>query len=328
MSDVLSFTPRTPRAADNVPTACLRYLEHKRSHGVAQATITAYGSDLQLFAGFLAAADILTLQQVRVQDVEDFIAALIDGEGNSPRTAARRLATVKGFFKWAAKRNLVAHNVADQAEPLRFHIPKVVGPSVDAVQRFLAAIDTSTRLGVRDRAMFQLMADTALRVGGLQSLDLHDPDQVPLCGVRPNGIVSYQSKGGKIKETVYTADATARWLARWIEVRPLFQSRRPCPALFLTERGTRVSRQSIQARIKLWASAAGMPALHCHLLRHSRIGDAIERGDLHLAHLLAGHENKSTTADMYGAQAASKLRNRLRREAPFGDSAEDEPCAL
>lgn len=313
----IPFTPRAVRSQADIISAARAFLTAKRAANRSPNTIDAYRRDLEQLAGFLLRADCTELHQVRAMDIDDWAQALINGEGNSPRTARRKQATVREFLKWCVKRGLVQRNVADQAETIKVRIEPVVGPSQQTVRRFLDGIDTSTTIGIRDRAMFELMADSALRVSGLRSLDLYDPDQPPMCTVWPNNVVSYRAKGGDVKETVFTAASTRRWLDRWLDARDRFASRRPVPALFIGERGERLTRAAIHARIKTWGMAADLPHLHCHLLRHSRIGHVMEKGDAHLAQLLAGHEHKSTTVDMYGQQDASALRRRLLTEVPF-----------
>lgn len=321
MSEVIPFNPTPVRKPDDITQACRSFLQYKQLRGLAANTIDAYRRDLQQLVGFLQAGDITRLAQVRVQDVDDWVQALLQGEGNSPRTAARKLATVREMLRWAVRRNLVRHNAAEQAAPVRFQSRKVVAPEASTIRRFLDGIDTSTTLGIRDRAMFELMADSALRVSGLACLDLYDPNDPPQCFVGPTGIISYKAKGGQIKETVYTAAGTGRWLDRWLEVRDQLAGRRPCPALFIGERGDRLTRAAIHARIKQWGAAAGLPHIHCHLLRHRRIGDVLQGSDLHLANYLAGHSSKSTTAALYGEQSAERLRQRLRTEVPAGEGA-------
>lgn len=317
MSDVVAFNPRAVRKADDLVAICRDFLHKKQLAGLAENTVMAYRRDLEQFVGFVQAAGLRRLADVRVMDVDDWLQALVEGEGNSRRTVARKHATLREFFRFAVGRNLTTDNVAVRAEGVRFQLHKVVAPDASTIRRFLNDIDTSTALGTRDRAMFELMADSALRVSGLTSLDVYDPDDPPDCAVGPTGIVRYRAKGGSIKTTVYTSAATGRWLDRWLAVRHTFERRRPCAALFLSERGTRLSRAAVHARIKHWAQAAGLPHLHCHLLRHRRLGDAMKSGDVRLAQALAGHENASTTLDMYGHENAATLQRRLRQEAPF-----------
>lgn len=321
MADPIPFKPRAVRGVGDIVSAAKAFLTAKQAANCSPNTIDAYRRDLEQFAGFLLRADATELHHVRVTDVDDWVQALQAGEGNSPRTARRKLATVREFLRWCVKRNLVRTNVADQAERVKVNVAPVVAPAPQTVRRFLDAIDTSRAIGIRDRAMFELMADTALRVSGLRSLDLYDPDQPPLCAVLPNDVVAYRAKGGDIKETVMTGASTRRWLDRWLEVRDRFAGRRPVPALFIGERGERLTRAAIHARIKTWGLAAGLPHLHCHLLRHSRLGAAMEHGDVHLAQMLAGHAHKSTTSDLYGQQEAAGLRRRLRAEVPFDGGA-------
>lgn len=317
--DLPQFTPRAVTLPGNIATVCTHYLAQLSARGYSPHTVSAYTRDLEQFAGYLAGRDVTQIQIVPTAMIDDFVDALVMGEGVSRRTAARKLETVKGLFRYAVGRGLIpgGGNPAERAAPVRFQARRIVAPEESAILRMIDAIPADTLTGVRDRALFRLMFDAALRVGGIISLDVYRADNPPECCVDTRGVVSYRAKGGAVKSSL-ADDATLAALAAWLKVRYRFVRANSPDALFLTERGARMTRAGIHRQIKTYGRAAGMPHVHSHLLRHRRIGEVLDRTDLRTANYLAGHERLSTTADIYGDAPAERLRARIRRECPVG----------
>src|SRR6185437_9762184 len=119
--------------------------------------------------------------------------------------------------------------------------------------------------------------------------------------------VNTVGKGGK-PACVPINQRTAQWLQAWLDVRGTM-ARDDEPALFVSNRGRRITRQQAHNRIKLWGAHFGLPNLHYQLLRHRRVGDVVERLGLEAGQHLARHAKKSTTANVYGAQAAAVVRH-------------------
>lgn len=319
-SNVVEFNPRAVRLPGDLAAFAEQYMRHIRAQNYSANTVAAYQRDLEQFTGYLASRDVTLIQIVTEEHITGFLHALLAGEGNAPRTAARKLESVRGLFRFAARRGLISrdNNPAEIAQPPKWYATPPGAPAKEAVLGMIRAIPDNTPIGLRDRAMFRLMLDGALRVDALCSLDLYDPKKPPNCCVYPNGRVAYRNKGGRVKETVVD-DTTLAWLERWLAVRDRFTRMHSGAALFLSERGNRMQRQTLHARIKEWGAAAGMGHLHAHLLRHCRARDLIEREGLATASHILGHARQSTTSDMYGEHTAEILRSRARRaplEAP------------
>lgn len=314
-----TFTPRAVNLPGDLETLARQYLAHLATRRYSANTLLAYRRDLEQFVGYMTGRDVTLIQLVTTRLIEEFTDALLMGEGNSPRTVQRKRESVKGMFRFAIARGLVpqAANPCDALTPVKVVPAKRVAPDAAAIRALIEGIPADSPLGIRDRALFRLMFDAALRVGGVISLDVHDPANPPAHAVRPTGVVHYLAKGGKTKETVCD-DVTLAWIARWLEARDRFARHTSPPALFLTDRGDRFTRHGILARLKLWGAKVGMPGIFNHLLRHRRIGDVLAELDLYAANYLAGHERLSTTADIYGAQAPERIRARIRNQAPVG----------
>lgn len=317
--ELVTFNPTPIALPGDLQQVCRQYLTH-RSMRVAQNTLAAYKTDLQQFVGYLAEQDITLIQTVGVAHVDGFIDAQLMGQGVKPRTAARKYESVNGLFKWAVKRDLIkaGANPFSKTEAPRFNAEKVVAPELSALLKFVHGLPGDTPDEKRDRAMLRLFLDSGLRIGGMIALDLYDENSTPRWCIRPSGVIYYQAKGGRTEETLCD-EVTLQWLDEWLAVRHGFEKRNSPPSLFLTRRGTRPSRQAIDQMIKRRAEEGGLGHLHAHLLRHARIGHAMEKGDLHLANYIAGHKNKSTTANMYGAQSRERMRLRIASECSLSD---------
>lgn len=312
---VAAFSPRTVALPGTLEPLASSWLSSLAARGYAENTIIAYKKDLERLVGFLAARDITLAQVVTPLHIEQFIDALVHGEQLSPRSASRALNGVRSFYHWLEIHGIVTpnNNPLRTDFKLRYEPRKVIAPSTASLLEMVDSIPADDPVNIRDRAFFRLMLDGGLRVSGVCGLDIFDESAPSEWHVAPTGVVFYRAKGGKTRETVVD-ETTLRAVQAWMDVRHrLTRKRRPTPALFLSNRGDRVTRAGMHVRIKNHGKRAGMPFVHCHLLRHSRISDALERGNLHLANYLAGHASKSTTADMYGDQPRERLRNTIRR---------------
>lgn len=312
MSEVTAlFRPRAVRLPGDLRSLARQYMQRLEAQNLAANTVAAYRRDLEQLVGYLAERDVSLIQIVTDEHLEGFARALLHGEGNKPRTVARKIESVRGLFRFAAGRGLVGRdNAGERAVAPKWHATPPDAPATARLLEMIARIPRDP-MGLRDRAAFRLMLDGAMRVEAVASLDCYDDRAPPVCYVHPNGRVRYRAKGGAIKETVVGA-ATVQAVAEWMDARAEWRGNRREAALFLSERGHRVSRQVLHQRIKIAGAAAGMPELHCHLLRHRRARDVIDQAGLATGNHLLGHARQSTTADMYGEHSAELLRARVR----------------
>lgn len=317
MDNVIAFNPRPVTLPGDLIAVARQYLEQLQAAGRARETLRAYRTDLEQLAGYCRGRGITLVQHVSAAVLDDFVQALVQGEGVTARTAARKLAVVKGLCTWCIKRGMLQRNPVDETTPVHFVGRRVIAPEGEAIMRMINAIPTDTPLGRRDRAMLLLAYDAALRISALVSLDVHDGERPPKYTVSPGGVVRYRAKGGRAEDSV-CGDDTLAALAEWLRVRERFVRRASPPALFLSERGTRLTRAAMHYRIKLHGKAAGMPQLHMHLLRHRRGGELIDSLGPRHAQALLGHKRMSTTVDVYGHQSAERLREQIRARCPVG----------
>ncbi|MCI4567665.1 site-specific tyrosine recombinase XerD [Lysobacter sp. CFH 32150] len=279
--------------------------------GVAQATLASYRRDLQGFArwrngrgGGLARADRAALF--------DYF-ALRTREGYSPRSNARLLSALRAFFAHRLRRGDRKDDPTALLEPPKLprSLPKALAESeIDAL---LAAPDMATPLGLRDRAMFELMYAAGLRVSELVTLP------ATALNLR-QGVLRVVGKGGK-ERLVPLGEEAQHWLERYLaEARPQLAGKRPLALLFLGSGGTAPSRQQFWQLVKRYAGAAGIEPkrISPHGLRHSFATHLLNRGaDLRALQLLLGHSSLSTT-QIYTLVAREHLQKLHAKHHPRG----------
>ena len=275
--------------------------------GLAANTLAAYRRDLGLYADWLAAGvseSPRALDATRESDLLAYAAAR--HAGTKATSANRRLTVFKRYFRWALReRRLDADptlRLAAARQPLR--VPKTLTES--QVEALLAAPDTDTPRGLRDRAMLELMYASGLRVSelvGLRSVHLSLAD----------GALRVTGKGGKERLVPFGEEAHG-WLVRYLrEARPTLLSGRAAGALFVTARSAAadgsMTRQSFWQLVKKHARQAGIAVpLSPHTLRHAFATHLLNHGaDLRAVQLLLGHSDISTT-QIYTHVARERLK--------------------
>ncbi|MBD3609927.1 MAG: site-specific integrase, partial [Gammaproteobacteria bacterium] len=161
MNDVVELAAFNPSKRVAIPgdlvVLAQQYLTDLQIRNYSEHTVRAYTNDLEQFVGFAHQMDITLAQHVTGQTLDDFTAGLISGNGVNPRTAARRLETVRALFKFAIKRRILNRNPVEDATPVKFVPAKIIAPDEDVLMDMINAIPDDTVFGIRDRAMFYLM---------------------------------------------------------------------------------------------------------------------------------------------------------------------------
>jgi integrase/recombinase XerD len=277
--------------------------------GLARNTLSAYRLDLDRLAGWLSRRGA-TLQTAG----EASLAAYFAEEHASTRatTANRRLAVLRRFYRWGMREGLVAQDPTLRLKgaklPPRF--PKSL--SERQVEELVAAPDVESPLGLRDRAMLELLYATGLRVSELVGLTIL---RISL----QEGLVRVLGKGSK-ERIVPLGEEARRWIERYLkEGRPIILDGRVDDALFVTQRGGAMTRQMFWLLIKRYAVRAGIDAhLSPHGLRHAFATHLLNHGaDLRVVQLLLGHADISTT-QIYTHVARARLQALHARHHPRG----------
>jgi integrase/recombinase XerD len=211
------------------------------------------------------------------------------------------LSAVRGFYAFACAHLAFAEDpTADLANPkVGLSLPKSLGE--DEVEALLSAPDTSGPLGLRDRAMLELLYASGLRVSEIVGLP-RDAVDLEECILRVTG------KGGK-QRLVPFGKSAARWLGRYLEVARPPLDRRRSAHLFLSSRGTAMTRQRFWQLIEGYGRAAGLRSrLTPHALRHSFATHLLEHGaDLRALQMMLGHADIATT-QIYTQVSSGRLR--------------------
>lgn len=271
--------------------------------GLAKNTLAAYRSDLALFAGWLAERE-RNLLAVAEADVDAWLAHLHTRMPRPRATTLRRLqASLHRFYRWLIDQGRIRIDPLLNIQPplMAERFPKTLAEG--QVEALLAAPDSGVPLGLRDRAMLELLYATGLRVSelvGLKRFNLGLDDRV----VRTFG------KGGK-ERLVPLGEVAADWLQRWFSVgRPALLKGRNSDFVFVTNRASGMTRQMAWVLIKKYAVIAGIPAAKVspHVLRHAFATHLLNHGaDLRVVQLLLGHADISTT-QIYTHVARARLK--------------------
>jgi integrase/recombinase XerD len=264
----------------------LNYLSVERN--ASPNTVAAYGRDLSRYLSALGERGITSPDDVTRQAIEEHIATLA-GAGLAPASVERAAAAIKGFHRF-----MVADEVCESFPTADLPLPAKPErlPDVLSVGQAEALLDQpfpKTAAGQRDRAILEVLYGCGLRVSELCGLDMRD--------VRlGEEVVRVFGKGSK-ERVVPLVGSAARtmgdYLGRW---RPGLVGRVPCQAVFLNQRGGRISRQSVHAIVERAGRVVGIRGLHPHTLRHSFATHLLEGGaDLRAVQELLGHADISTT---------------------------------
>ncbi len=281
--------------------------------GLAKNTLAGYRSDLSLFANWLTARQA-TLDSVHGADVNAYLAHLHTRNGGIKSASQRRLmASMKRFYLWLLDQGRIpADPLRDIEKPKPIQrFPKTLAEK--QVSDLLDAPDTNTPLGLRDRAMLELLYATGLRVSELIGLRLFE------LSLNDN-VVRVLGKGAK-ERLVPLGEVAADWLTRYLAgARGELLGARTSDAIFVTQRGTGMTRQMFWTLIKKYALHAGIPQrqISPHVLRHAFATHLLNHGaDLRVVQLLLGHADISTT-QIYTHVARERLKQLHQQHHPRG----------
>ena len=277
--------------------------------GLSENTLNAYRADLAAFEGWLGKKK-LPLDAGTRAELLGYLAANVR-QGLSPRSSARRLSTLRRFYRYLLREGLIGEDpTADVRSPsLGRPLPKSITET--SVEKLLAA-PPETTLGVRDRAMLETMYASGLRVSELVALALNELDLT-------TGLVRVTGKGGKERIVPLGDEATSR-LGDYLKgARPSLLGEQKSGAVFLTRRGQPMTRQAFWQLIKRYSAAAGIDSsLSPHSLRHAFATHLLNHGaDLRSVQMLLGHADLSTT-QIYTHVAKARLQTLHASHHPRG----------
>lgn len=277
--------------------------------GLSENTLTSYRSDLHHFARYLGAMKISLLDADR-----DLLRNYLEerGKQGSRRTVSRSLSTLKRFYRHAITEGIINFDPSSEVVSPRVGkaLPKTL--SENQVVKLIEAPDHATDIGCRDRAMLETLYATGLRVSELISLSLSELDLV-------SGVCRVFGKGNK-ERLVPLGDPAVEWIERYMEeFRGGLLRGKVSDSLFVTRRGSPMTRQAFWQNVKRYALIAGVDTgLSPHTLRHAFATHLLNHGaDLRSVQMLLGHSSLSTT-QIYTHVAKARLQSLHRQHHPRG----------
>ena len=275
---------------------------------MSENTLSAYRTDLYSYSDWLIKASAVLLQS-RPEDILGYMASL---NSKSARTSARRLSSLRRFFQYLAREGHINSDPSARIAAPRIGRPLPKSLTEAEVEDLLAAPDTSTAIGQRDRAMLEVLYATGLRVSELVSLQM---GQVNL----RQGVVRVIGKGNK-ERLVPLGEEAVDWLEKFIrQGRAELLQGPPVATLFPSRRGRMMTRQNFWHALRRYAVRAGITmALSPHVVRHAFATHLLNHGaDLRVVQMLLGHSDISTT-QIYTHVARERLKNLHAEHHPRG----------
>ena len=267
---------------------------------LASNTLESYGRDLEGLLQYAAARET-AVESLSRDDLEAFVRERV-AAGLAPRTVARLVASIRGFYRFLVRDGQLHDNPAEDLHAPRAWpaLPKFL--ALEDVDRLIAQPDVATPLGLRDRALIELLYATGMRVSELVGVRLADMN---LRG----GYLVCMGKGGRERLAPLGLQAVT-WLRRYLDAsRPEITKGRDCQWLFVNARGGPLSRVGFWKILKKYGRQAGLREdLSPHVVRHSFATHLLERGaDLRSIQSLLGHADLSTT-QIYTHVAEARLK--------------------
>jgi integrase/recombinase XerD len=283
-------------AEDALRTDAERFLDHLTvERGLSTNTLQAYRRDLRRYLAFLSSWGIRDVPGVTDEAVGAYVVQLTsstydDGALYRPASIARMLSAVRSFHRFELREGVTDHDptVGIAAPKLPRSLPRPL--SVEEVGRLIEAPPAGDAVGLRDRAILELLYGAGLRISELTGLDVDDVEL-------EDGSVRVLGKGGKERDVPvgrYAREAVSAYLTR---ARPGFATARSRAAMFLNQRGGRLTRQGVSLVLARYVRAAGLRRrVTPHTLRHSFATHLLEGGaDVRVVQELLGHASVATT---------------------------------
>ncbi len=289
------------------------FLAHKKvEHGASPHTLEAYGRDLAAFAAFCVSREVTQVERITQAEVLGFVVRRRTVDGVSAATAQRNLVAVRGFLKFLQSEGAIEKNPAElvDLQKTKVRLPKTLSES--EVESLLAAPDTATHFGLRDRAMLEVLYASGLRVSELVNL--------PLGALRLDiGLLRVLGKRRK-ERLVPLGDEAIHWLLLYLDrARPALLKQHDSDAVFISKQFGPMTRQHFHLLVDRYGKKAGIKRkISPHVLRHSFATHLLAHGaDLRAVQEMLGHVDLSTT-EIYTHVSRERLKQMHDRHHPRG----------
>ena len=279
--------------------------------GLSQNTILAYSHNLNRFIDYLREKGIEEIKDISRFDIRAFLLDL-KKKGLLTKTIVRNLASIRTFLRFLNQEGILKSNPGEEIESPKITktLPEIL--SLKEVEQLLEQPDIQTPLGIRNRAMLEMLYATGMRVSELTCLPIN---HVNLEG----GYVLLYGKGSK-ERIVPIGSEAMRWVQHYLKIaRGILVKGKETPFLFVNRSGKYLSRQQFWKNIKAYGRGAGIrKRVTPHLLRHSFASHLLERGaDLRSVQMMLGHVDISTT-QIYTHVTGERLKKVHQRYHPRG----------
>lgn len=276
--------------------------------GLSRNTLSAYRADLRDFAKWLQTINV-KLEQASEKDIGAYL-AYQHQKGMHARSSARFLSCIRRFYRWLLQeeRIKVDPTLNIESPKLGRALPKTL--SEQDVDALLNAPDTMTALGVRDRAMLEVLYASGLRITELVTLDLNSINM-------RQGVIRVMGKGSKERLVPIGEDALD-WVNKYLDnARAELLNGKSSSILFISQHGKGMTRQTFWHRLKYYAEIAHIQSsLSPHTLRHAFATHLLNHGaDLRVVQMLLGHSDVSTTT-IYTHVAKARLQALYKEHHP------------
>ena len=264
--------------------------------GLSKNTLDSYRADLSHFNSWLK-SDLLNATQA---DIQQYLA--VKFPQSKPRSISRLIASMRRFYRYALRENLIKTDPTLQIESPK--LPRSLPKSLNEqeVEDLLNAPNVHESIGLRDRAMLELLYASGLRVSELVTVKVNEVST-------QDGVVRVTGKGSKTR-LVPMGEEAADWIDKYLkQARPEILQKRLCDAMFVTARADAMTRQAFWYLIKRYALMAGITKhMSPHVLRHAFATHLLNHGaDLRVVQMLLGHADISTT-QIYTHVARERLK--------------------
>jgi integrase/recombinase XerD len=283
----------------------LAYIQVEK--GLSLNTLQSYARDIAKLQAW-AVQNRKPIDQLQRKDLREWIARM-SRDGLSPSSVSRAVSAARGFYRFLMLDNHIDRHPAEDIKTPQRHSPLPKFLSEEEMERLLLTPDIKTDIGVRDRALLELMYAAGLRVSetcGLRAADVE----------LDTALISCHGKGSK-ERRIPIGKSAIHWVQRYLAVRKQFGNEAK-PELFL-HRGRAMTRQTAWAIIKAYAATAGVPDISPHTLRHSFGTHLMQHGaDSRSVQALLGHADISTTeiythiTDLHMRKAYDRFHPRAR----------------
>ena len=277
--------------------------------GLSKNTLEAYRRDLTLFATWLANQRQTALADADASHISDY---MHNQQASKASSANRRLTVFKRFYQYALRERKITSDPTLHLASAKTPTRNIQTLSEAQVEALLAAPDVNTVLGLRDRCMLELIYASGLRVTELVLITLQEVSM-------NDHVLRITGKGDKTRLVPF-GEIAGSWISRYLlEARPVILQGKVDDALFVTARGTAMTRQMFWILIKKYSQLAAINApLSPHTLRHAFATHLINHGaDLRVVQMLLGHSDISTT-QIYTHVARERLKQLHQRHHPRG----------